>query len=105
MATRHARDFRAMNELELATELANHHQELFNLRFQLATRQLKNHQRVKAVRREIARVLTVARERELQALYDQAMGILREDDMEAAAEAVPVAAPPRRGLRLFNRGS
>src|SRR5690349_11511990 len=70
MATRHARDFRAMNELELATELANHHQELFNLRFQLATRQLKNHQRVKAVRREIARVLTVARERELQALYD-----------------------------------
>jgi large subunit ribosomal protein L29 len=105
MATRHARDFRAMNELELGNELANHHQELFNLRFQLATRQLKNHQRVRAVRREIARILTVARERELQALYDQAMGILREDDMETAAEAVPVAEPPRRGLRLFNRGS
>jgi large subunit ribosomal protein L29 len=94
-----------MNELELGTELANHHQELFNLRFQLATRQLKNHQRVKAVRREIARILTVARERELQALYDQAMGILREDETAAAAPVEAVATPPRRGLRLFNRGS
>lgn len=94
-----------MNELELIGELDKQHQELFNLRFQLATRQQKNHQRVKAVRREIARILTVARERDLQALYKQAMGILEESDMEAAAEAVPVAEPPRRGLRLFNRGS
>jgi large subunit ribosomal protein L29 len=105
MAIRHARDLRAMNNLELATELEKQHQELFNLRFQLATRQQKNHQRVKTVRRDIARILTVARERELQALYDQAMGILHEGDMETAAEAVPVAEPPRRGLRLFNRGS
>jgi large subunit ribosomal protein L29 len=104
MAIRHARDFRAMNDLELATELDKQHQELFNLRFQLATRQAKNHQRVKTVRREIARILTVARERELQALYDQAMGILHEDETEATpVEAV--ATPPRRGLRLFNRGS
>ena len=51
------------------------------------------------------RILTIARERELQALYNQAMGILQEGDIEAAAEAVPVAEPPRRGLRLFNRGS
>ncbi len=103
MATRHARDFRAMNDLELATEVANHHQELFNLRFQLATRQLKNHQRIQAVRREVATMLTVARERELQALYDQAMGIIREDETEAAAPVEAVASPPRRGLRLFNR--
>jgi large subunit ribosomal protein L29 len=93
-----------MNDLELATELANHHQELFNLRFQLATRQLKNHQRIQAVRREVATMLTVARERELQALYDQAMGIIHEDDETLAPAAVETAvAPPRRGLRLFNR--
>ncbi len=104
MATRHARDFRGMNNLELATELANHHQELFNLRFQLATRQLKNHQRIKVVRREVATMLTVARERELQALYDQAMGILHEEDETLAPATVETATtPPRRGLRLFNR--
>jgi hypothetical protein len=57
------------------------------------------------VRREIARILTVARERELQALYDQAMGILHEDETTAAAPVEAVATPPRRGLRLFNRGS
>jgi len=105
MAIRHAGEFRAMNDLELAAELEKQHQELFNLRFQLATRQAKNHQRVKTVRREIARLLTVARERELQALYDQAMGILHEDDDATAAPVEAVAAPPRRGLRLFNRGS
>jgi large subunit ribosomal protein L29 len=105
MAIRHAGEFRAMNDLELASELEKRHQELFNLRFQLATRQQKNHQRVKTVRHEIARILTVARERELQALYDQAMGILREDDAATAAATEPVAAPPRRGLRLCNRGS
>lgn len=103
MATRHARDFRAMNDLELATEVANHHQELFNLRFQLATRQLKNHQRIKAVRREVATMLTVARERELQALYDQAMGIIHEDETLAPAAVETATTPPRRGLRLFNR--
>jgi large subunit ribosomal protein L29 len=106
MAIRHAGEFRAMNDLELASELEKRHQELFNLRFQLATRQQKNHQRVKTVRHEIARILTVARERELQALYDQAMGILHEDDEAATTDAgAAVAAPPRRGLRLFNRGS
>jgi large subunit ribosomal protein L29 len=103
MATRHARDFRAMNDLELATELANHHQELFNLRFQLATRQLKNHQRIQAVKREVATMLTVVRERELQALYDQAMGIIREDETVAPAAVETATTPPRRGLRLFNR--
>jgi large subunit ribosomal protein L29 len=112
MPIRHAQDFRVMTDAELATELGNYHQELFNLRFQIATRKLKNHQRVRQVRREIARVLTVARERELQALYDQALAMLDEAaGIETdAPEAVPATvaateaeapAPRRRGL--FNR--
>jgi large subunit ribosomal protein L29 len=63
MATRHARDFRAMNDLELATELANHHQELFNLRFQHATGQLEDTAALKRAKRDLARTLTVAQQR------------------------------------------
>jgi large subunit ribosomal protein L29 len=94
-----------MTEDDLAVQLANAHQELFNLRFQLATRKLKNHQRIRVVRREIARVLTVARERELQALYNQAMGILAEDNIAQVAPTTndaPVA-PRRRGLFSLGR--
>ena len=106
MPVRHAAEYRDMNENELANELAKNHQELFNLRFQIATRKLKNHQRVRAVKREVARILTVARERELQALYDQAMALFNEAagiEMPAAEEAAPAAepvttAPRRRGL-------
>jgi large subunit ribosomal protein L29 len=43
-------------------------QELFNLRFQLTTRQLENYMRLEAVRRDIARVRTIMRERELEAV-------------------------------------
>ena len=49
----------------LAAELEKAKQELFNLRFQSATGQLESHGRLKAVRRDIARIYTVLREREL----------------------------------------
>lgn len=52
-------DERLLEELKKAKE------ELFNLRFQAATGQLDNHGRLKAVRRDIARIYTVMREREL----------------------------------------
>ena len=45
-------------------------EELFNLRFQLATGQLENHARVSQVKREVARVLTELREREISAAED-----------------------------------
>ena len=45
-------------------------EELFNLRFQLATGQLENHARVGQVKREVARVLTELREREISAAED-----------------------------------
>ena len=50
---------------ELATKLKEAKEELFNLRFQAATGQLENHGRLNAVRKEIARIYTIMREREL----------------------------------------
>jgi len=49
----------------LAAELTKAKEELFNLRFASATGQLESHGRLKAVRRDIARIYTVLREREL----------------------------------------
>lgn len=49
----------------LAIELEKAKKELFNLRFQVASGQLQNNNRLKAVRRDIARIYTILREREL----------------------------------------
>ena len=58
-------DLRSATEEELDTRLADAKIELFNLRFQAATGQLESHGRLHAVRKEIARIYTVKREREL----------------------------------------
>ena len=60
-----AEDLRTQPEEELVTKLKEAKQELFNLRFQAATGQLESHGRLRAVRKEIARIYTVMREREL----------------------------------------
>ena len=60
-----AADLRTSTEEELDTKLAEAKTELFNLRFQAATGQLESHGRLRAVRKEIARIYTVKREREL----------------------------------------
>ena len=54
-----------LSEERLVEELRKAKEELFNLRFQSATGQLESHGRLKAVRRDIARIYTVLREREL----------------------------------------
>ncbi|MBM7795410.1 50S ribosomal protein L29 [Pseudoglutamicibacter cumminsii] len=54
-----------MDNARLNEELANAKKELFNLRFQAATGQLEQHGRLKAVKRDIARIYTILREREL----------------------------------------
>ena len=54
-----------MENERLAEELKKAKEELFNLRFQSATGQLENHGRLKAVKRDIARIYTILREREL----------------------------------------
>ena len=56
---------RISTEEELSAKLAEAKEELFNLRFQGATGQLESHGRLRAVRKEIARIYTVMREREL----------------------------------------
>jgi large subunit ribosomal protein L29 len=58
-------DLRGATEEELDSKLADAKLELFNLRFQAATGQLESHGRLRAVRKEIARIYTVKREREL----------------------------------------
>ncbi|MBO0830622.1 MAG: 50S ribosomal protein L29 [Actinobacteria bacterium] len=73
-----AADLRTATEEELDLKLTEAKIELFNLRFQAATGQLESHGRLRAVRKEIARIYTVKREREL--------GIVVLETEEAADE-------------------
>jgi large subunit ribosomal protein L29 len=65
MASTSAAELRALDAEDLESKLKDAKEELFNLRFQNATGQLDNSARLKTVRREIARIYTVIREREL----------------------------------------
>ena len=58
-------ELRGFDDDRLVDELRKSKEELFNLRFQSATGQLENHGRLRAVRKDIARIYTVMREREL----------------------------------------
>jgi large subunit ribosomal protein L29 len=60
-----AEQLRALSTDELAIKLREGKEELFNLRFQAATGQIENHGRLTMVRKEIARIYTILREREL----------------------------------------
>lgn len=60
-----AEEIRALSDEELTKQLEEAHQELFNLRFRLATRQLVNHRQIRQVKKKIARMMTIRREREL----------------------------------------
>ena len=73
-----AEQLRSSSLEELTSKLAEAKEELFNLRFQGATGQLESHGRLRAVRKEIARIYTVMREREL--------GIIIDDEDETAAD-------------------
>ena len=68
-----------MSNADLETKLREAKEELFNLRFQVATGQLDNNRRLQVVRRDIARIYTVMREREL--------GIDRTDTTTTGATA------------------
>ena len=60
-----ASDIRALSNEELMRKLEEAHEELFNLRFRLATRQLSNHREIPRVKKRIARMNTILTEREL----------------------------------------
>src|SRR5436190_21369816 len=82
-----ANDYRALGDEELLSQLREAKEELFNLRFQVATGQLDNNRRLQIVRRSIARIYTVMRERELGITYETAV-------VEAPVEA-PKASKPK----------
>jgi large subunit ribosomal protein L29 len=60
-----ASEMRELTEEELVLRLREAKEELFNLRFQMATGQLDNNRRLRTVRHDIAKIYTVMREREL----------------------------------------
>ncbi len=65
MAVTTAGELRNVDTEDLVTKLREAKEELFNLRFQAATGQLESHGRLRAVKKDIARIYTVMREREL----------------------------------------
>ncbi|MDO4609973.1 50S ribosomal protein L29 [Corynebacterium sp.] len=60
-----AHELRSLADEDLVAKLKESKEELFNLRFQMATGQLTNNRRLRVVRKDIARIYTVMREREL----------------------------------------
>lgn len=61
------KDMRRLSDTELANELKSSKEEMFDLRFKLATRQLKNYRALPAARQRMARLLTVLNERQKEA--------------------------------------
>jgi large subunit ribosomal protein L29 len=64
-ATTTAAELRELSDEELVLRVREAKEELFNLRFQMATGQLDNNRRLRTVRHDIARIYTIMREREL----------------------------------------
>ena len=77
-ATTKAAELRELDDEALVAKLREAKEELFNLRFQMATGQLDNNRRLRTVRHDIARIYTVKREREL--------GIVVVEDEETGDE-------------------
>ena len=67
-----ASEIRELNKDELENKIKELKEELFNLRFQHAINQLDNPLRLKSVKKDIARTMTILRERELSAVSTQA---------------------------------
>ncbi|WP_205473915.1 50S ribosomal protein L29 [Nocardioides sp. SYSU D00038] len=77
-----ANELDELNEVDLEARLREAKEELFNLRFQAATGQLESHGRLRTVKKDIARIYTVVRERELG--IRTAPGATNEDEDGAA---------------------
>jgi large subunit ribosomal protein L29 len=65
MAATTAHELDEMTDVDIEAKLRESKEELFNLRFQAATGQLESHGRLRTVKKDIARIYTVVREREL----------------------------------------
>jgi large subunit ribosomal protein L29 len=91
-------ELRDMDDDELVTRLVEARQELFNFRFQHVTGQLDNYSRLGQVRREIARINTLLREREIAAAEAEDTAVSAPE-----AEASPAAVEARRARVLGSR--
>ena len=78
-----ANEVRDLDTEDLHVRIAELKEELFNLRFQLATGQLDNHRRIRQVKQDVARIRTILRERDFAAA--------------AAAQTAPPAEPSDEG--------
>ena len=76
------KSLRDLGDTDLLERFNDSKEELFNLRFQLATGQLENHSRLGQAKREVARVLTELREREISAAEDLSLDNGEESDNE-----------------------
>ncbi len=82
-----AAELRDLPDDELIARIESSKEELFNLRFQLATGQLDNPSRMKVVRHDVARLLTVLRERHLEAELEEDLTRADADALERSREA------------------
>lgn len=90
------RELRDLGDADLVERLDSSKEELFNLRFQLATGQLDNPMRIGEVRHEIARILTILRERELEQQTQELEVAEAEDAGRGDETAAPAGGAPRR---------
>jgi large subunit ribosomal protein L29 len=81
----------ALDSQNLQAELKNCKEELFNLRFQKATGQLETHGRIKAVRRDIARIKTVLTERRLK-IRTSPQAVVKKDETKDKKDSAKKAA-------------
>ena len=82
-----------LTDVDLETKLRESKEELFNLRFQAATGQLESHGRLRSVKKDIARIYTVVRERELG--IRTTPGARRRRHEREHHRAPPIARPAR----------
>ena len=80
-----AHELDELNEIDLEAKLREAKEELFNLRFQAATGQLESHGRLRTVKKDIARIYTVVRERELGIRVAPGADEAEQNEKEASA--------------------
>lgn len=84
MPAQKVKDLRDMTDDELERRLLDLKDELWRLRFQLATQQLENPMRIREVRKAFARTMTIIREREIARERQNRQDVLRAGDVQAS---------------------
>jgi len=93
-----ARDLLEVPDEELLAQVESLKEELFNLRFQFATGQLDNPMRIKQVRHDIARILTILRQRQTEEQLEEALA--RADEQALADSRAAQARGEKKGTSL-----